>query len=121
MAMWLPVESVGRLAFDHAMILTDGLERARAKLEYTSLATSFLKEEFTMAELRGVYAAVWGSEPHPANFHRKVLSTKGFVVDAGTLTSTGGQRGGRRSRLYRAGEATQLMPPLTRPEVGVDK
>jgi 8-oxo-dGTP diphosphatase len=119
MAVWLPVDAVGRLAFDHATILADGLERARAKLEYTSLATSFLPKEFTIAALRGVYAAVWGSDPHPGNFHRKVLSTPGFVVDAGALTDAGGSRGGRRARLYRAGDATALNPPLTRPAMGV--
>jgi 8-oxo-dGTP diphosphatase len=114
-AIWVPVAEVGRLAFDHGEILADGLERARAKLEYTPLATSFVGDEFTISELRAVYAAVWGVDPHAGNFHRKVLSTPGFVVDAGAMTERGGERGGRRARLYRAGDATLLHPALLRP------
>jgi 8-oxo-dGTP diphosphatase len=128
-AAWVPVARVDgrsassrvearRLAFDHATILADGLERARAKLEYTPLATSFVGPEFTIAELRAVYAAVWGVDPHAGNFHRKVLSVPGFVVDLDAVTSRGGERGGRRSRLYRAGDATLLHPAILRPTGG---
>jgi 8-oxo-dGTP diphosphatase len=117
-AAWTPLTQVRRLAFDHAEILADGLERARAKLEYTPLATSFLGPEFTISELRGVYAAVWGMDPHPANFHRKVMSVPGFVVACDAVTERGGERGGRRARLYRAGDATLLHPPLLRPTIG---
>jgi 8-oxo-dGTP diphosphatase len=113
-AAWVPVDGVRRLAFDHAAILADGLERARAKLEYTPLATSFVGPEFTMPELRGVYAAVWGVDPHPGNFHRKVLSVPGFVEECGAVTERGGERGGRRARLYRAGGAALLHPALLR-------
>lgn len=104
-----------RLAFDHARILTDGLERARSKLEYTPLATSFVGEEFTIAELRGVYETVWGTTLHAGNFHRKVLSVPGFVESTGGTTERGGARGGPRSRLYRAGDARLLHPALLRP------
>jgi ADP-ribose pyrophosphatase YjhB (NUDIX family) len=127
-AAWVPVGSLGlaegggqrpgttrKLAFDHARILADGLERARAKLEYTPLATAFVGEEFTISELRAVYETVWGERLHAGNFHRKVLSVPGFVEGTGETTETGGPRGGPRARLYRRGDARLLHPALLRP------
>lgn len=114
-AEWVPVEEAGGLAFDHDVVLADGLERARSKLEYTPLATAFVGSEFTIAELRQVYAAVWGEELHAGNFHRKVLSVPGFVESTGETQARGGERGGPRARLYRAGDARLLHPALLRP------
>ena len=104
-----------KLAFDHALILADGLERARSKLEYTPLATAFTGEEFTISELRAVYETVWGEPLHAGNFHRKVLSVPGFVESTGEITPHGGARGGPRARLYRRGDARLLHPALLRP------
>jgi 8-oxo-dGTP diphosphatase len=114
-AFWAPVDEVGELAFDHAAILADGLDRARSKLEYTPLATAFVGDEFTIADLRAVYAAVWGEELHAGNFHRKVLSVPGFVESTGETAARGGERGGPKARLYRAGDARLLHPALLRP------
>ena len=114
-AFWVPVDEAGELAFDHAAILADGLDRARSKLEYTPLATAFVGAEFTIGELRAVYAAVWGEELHAGNFHRKVLSVPGFVESTGATSARGGERGGPRARLYRAGDARLLHPALLRP------
>jgi 8-oxo-dGTP diphosphatase len=127
-AAWTPLDALGltesgaqrpgttrRLAFDHARILADGLERARGKLEYTPLATAFCGGEFTIPELRAVYEAVWGEELHAGNFHRKVLSVPGFVESTGATSDRGGRRGGPRPRLYRAGDARLLHPALLRP------
>jgi 8-oxo-dGTP diphosphatase len=114
-AFWVPVDEVGELAFDHAAILADGLDRARSKLEYTPLATAFVGDEFTISELRAVYAAVWGEELHAGNFHRKVLSVPGFVESTGETSTRGGERGGPKPRLYRAGDARLLHPALLRP------
>ncbi|MEV6495402.1 NUDIX domain-containing protein, partial [Actinoplanes sp. NPDC051633] len=114
-AFWQPVDEAGELAFDHAAILADGLDRARSKLEYTPLATAFVGSEFTISELRAVYAAVWGEDLHAGNFHRKVLSVPGFVESTGETAARGGERGGPRARLYRAGDARLLHPALLRP------
>jgi 8-oxo-dGTP diphosphatase len=99
------------LAFDHAQIVADGVERARSKLEYTTLATAFVDEPFTIGELRRVYEAVWGENLHEGNFRRKVLSTDGFVEPTGATAPTDG----RPAALYRRGRATRLHPPVLRP------
>ncbi|NMM25397.1 MAG: NUDIX hydrolase [Phycicoccus sp.] len=114
-ALWMPASKVLRrpkqLAFDHAQILRDGLDRARAKLEYSTLATAFCPEEFTVGELREVYEAVWGLQLDPRNFHRKVTGAEGFLIATGERTTRGG---GRPAMLYRAGKADDLYPPILR-------
>jgi len=114
-ARWLPVEEAlaarPRVAFDHLDILTEGVERARAKLEYTPLATAFCPQPFTITELRQIYEVVWGTELDPRNFHRKVTSLDGFVTPTGEQTR---RNGGRPAQLYVPGPAQLLMPPLLR-------
>ena len=112
---FLPIEPLlrrrGQLAFDHGTILADGIERARSKLEYSALATAFCPKEFTVAELRAVYEAVWGDELDPRNFHRKLTSTPGFLTATGETTTRGG---GRPAQLYTRGTTTLLNPPILR-------
>ncbi|MEV0070345.1 MULTISPECIES: NUDIX domain-containing protein [unclassified Amycolatopsis] len=112
-ARWTPVASLdpATLAFDHAKIFTDGLERARAKLEYTPLAAAFCPPEFTVAELRRVYELVWDARLDPRNFHRKVTGAEGLLEPIGTTTT---RDGGRPARLYRRGPAELLSPPMLR-------
>lgn len=114
-AEWKSVDELTsiKLAFDHRDILRAGIERARSKLEYTTLATSFCDDEFTIAQLRAVYEAAWGTKLDPANFHRKVLATEGFVEPTGNNVSSGP---GRPARAYIDGGADALHPPIVRPD-----
>ena len=116
-ARWTPVMATLRhpraLAFDHHAILADGVERARAKLEYTPLAAAFCDSAFTVAELRRVYEVVWGTPLDPRNFHRKVTGTAGFLEPTGTMS----RDGGRPAQRFRVGAATLLHPPMLRQSV----
>lgn len=113
-----PDDADVHLAFDHARILADAVDRVAAKLEYTSLATEFVADHFTIGELQHVYEAVWGTTLDRSNFRRWVLGSEGFVrPTAGTARRTAGTTGGRPAALFEAdpnGPST-LKPPLMRP------
>jgi 8-oxo-dGTP diphosphatase len=116
-AVWLDVaaqtESEDSLAFDHSVILDDGIERARAKLEYTPLAAAFCPPEFTVADLRHVYEVVWNTPLDPRNFHRKVTRTPGFLVPLNRTRT----ESGRPAALFRVGDAWLLHPPMLRKSI----
>lgn len=104
------------LGYDHAQILTDCLERVRSKLEYTTLATQFVSEPFSLNDLHRVYAAVWGAAPDLGSFRRKVLSTAGFVEPAGSPSAG--------AMLYTRGRSVLLHPAMLRsdaPRAGEDE
>jgi 8-oxo-dGTP diphosphatase len=121
-AEWVAVDRVLRrkkgLAFDHLKIIRDAVERARGKLEYTTLATAFCPPVFSVTELRRVYEIVWGQELDPRNFHRKVTSVKDFLIPTGEQTT---RHGGRPAALYRCGSAALLHPPILRNDAGVKR
>jgi 8-oxo-dGTP diphosphatase len=109
------------LAYDHALILGDALERVRAKLEYTTIATQLIEEPFSLSDLRHVYLAVWGDAPDLANFRRKVLSTPAFVVPAKRAVRAAGDAGGRPPTLYRRGAGQWVTPPIGRSAMTQDR
>ncbi|MFI5712027.1 NUDIX domain-containing protein [Kribbella sp. NPDC051620] len=113
-ADWVEVEETlgNRLAFDHDQILRETVERARALLEYQTIAASFCGEVFTVTELREVYEAVWGTELNAQNFHRKAKKAEKFLVNTGQKRTD--QRG-RPAALYKRGPAPLLYPPMLQP------
>ena len=102
-----------KLAFDHATIVHEAIERTRSKLEYTTLATAFCPPEFTISQLRRVYEAVWNTQLDPGNFHRKVKNTLDFVQAVGAYSDPG-EGGGRPAELYEPGPALMMDLPLDR-------
>ena len=101
------------LAFDHARILRDAVERVRTDLGLTRIATAFVGPAFTLAELRAVYEELWGVELDAANFRRSMLAEEGWVVPTGRRARPG-SAGGKPAELYRAGRLWRHGAPITR-------
>lgn len=116
-AALLPVSDVlnGKvgLAFDHLRIVRDAIERVRVELEVTGIATAFVGQTFTLAELRTVYEAVWDVQLDAANFRRSVVAEEGWVVPTGRRAPPG-SAGGRPAELYRPGKAWSHGGPIHR-------
>lgn len=108
---WFPADDLPELAFDHNLIVDYALWRLRTKMEYSAIAHAFLGDEFTLAELRGVYEAVLQKPLDPANFRRQ-MEASGDIEPTGAVV-TGGRH--RPPKLYRYTGDVQLVDagPLT--------
>jgi ADP-ribose pyrophosphatase YjhB (NUDIX family) len=96
---WHPVERVPAFAFDHEAIVLAGRERLRAKLSYTNLGFALAPAEFTISELRDLYAAALGHDVSATNLQR-VLLRRGVLEATGKLRAPG-PTGGRPGALFR--------------------
>jgi ADP-ribose pyrophosphatase YjhB (NUDIX family) len=96
---WHPVDELPGLAFDHESIVLAGRERLRAKLSYTNVGFALAPGEFTISELRDVYAAALGHDVSATNLQR-VLVRRGVLEATGRLRPPG-PTGGRPGALFR--------------------
>ena len=103
------------LAFDHARIVRDAVERVRVDLDLRGIATAFVGPTFTLAELRAVYEAVWGMQLDSANFRRSLLSESGWVIPTGRRARPG-STGGKPAEVYRAGRMWKHGGPIRYPQ-----
>ena len=93
---WFRADGLGELAFDHNAIVDYALWRLRNKVEYGSIAYTFLGETFTLAQVREVYEAVLGRRTGPGEL--PPLSHR--------------HAGNRRDRRVPAGRPAPATPPL---------
>ena len=108
------------LAFDHERIVRDAIARVQVELENTGIATAFVGNTFTLAELRAVYEAVWGVHLDGANFRRSVVAEEGWVIPTGHRARPGAS-GGKPAELYRAGGMWKQGGPIRFPQAGERK
>ena len=96
---WQPVDALPQVAFDHGSIVPAGRERLRAKLSYTNAGFALAPKEFTLSELRDLYAAALGHDVSTTNLQR-VLVRRRLLEPAGGRREPG-PAGGRPAALYR--------------------
>lgn len=101
------------LAFDHAEIVRDAVERVAMDLDLRGIATAFVGPTFTLGELREVYEAVWDVPLDAANFRRSIIAADGWVIPTGRRARPG-STGGKPAELFRAGRMWRHGSPIRR-------
>src|SRR5262249_24440089 len=96
---WHPVSQLPPLAFDHREVALAARERLRAKLSYTNIGFALAPPEFTISELRDLYAAALGHDVSATNLQR-VLLRRGVIEATGERRSPG-RGGGRPAAVFR--------------------
>jgi 8-oxo-dGTP diphosphatase len=96
---WHAVDQLPPLAFDHGEIVLAGRERLRGKLSYTNVGFALAPEQFSLSELRDLYAAALGHEVSATNLKRVLLRRS--VLESTGARREPGRSGGRPAELYR--------------------
>lgn len=66
------LHSKDKLAFDHNLIILDGVMRIRNKAEYSDVVFNLMGEKFTLPDLQRVYEIVLGHPLYKKNFRDKI-------------------------------------------------
>ncbi len=99
-AAWFSLDDIPTLAFDHAEILSTGLERLRGKLSYQPIGFELLPQKFALSQLQHLYEVVLERELDRRNFRKKVLAT-GLLIETKEVQKDVAHRA---ARLYRYDE-----------------
>lgn len=79
-ALWMPLDGVGTLAFDHNLILSEAIMQMRSMaVADPALLFELLPRKFTLAQMRTLFEIVFGRKVDVRNFHKKVASMS-YVV-----------------------------------------
>ncbi len=84
-----------KLAFDHNLIILDGISRIRNKADYTDVVFNLMGENFTLPDLQIVYEIILGQNLYKKNFRDKI---KDKVIKTGDKGKS--IRGNKMSSLY---------------------
>ncbi len=78
-AGWFSISDTGELAFDHSLILSEGLKNLRRKLQYEPVGMQLLPGRFTIRQLQNLYEVILGKPLDNRNFRKKVLKADYLV------------------------------------------
>ncbi len=79
-ADWVNIDELGKLAFDHNLIISEALKAIRREAEYNrSLLFDLLPKKFTAAQLRVLNEIIFDKKLDVRNFHKK-LAQLPYVV-----------------------------------------
>ncbi|MBF0225902.1 MAG: NUDIX hydrolase [Desulfobacterales bacterium] len=90
----------GSMPFDHNLILNTAVSRLSGKLRYTTIAKSFLPENFRIEELQEIYETILRRPLNKSNFRNKLIKI-GIIEQVSILSNAVGKQGGRPPHIYK--------------------
>ena len=106
LARWTDMDTLPRLAFDHAALLTQALAHLRRRIGEAPVCFELLPKTFTLSELQSLTEAILGRTVDRRNLRRKVQET-GLVEEA---------QGKRQEGAHRPAQLYRLTPGAFDPE-----
>ncbi len=88
---WHAIDELPDLAFHNNRLIQQGVDRIRAKLEYTNIAYGLMSSEFTVRELQATYEAILGEPLDRRNFRKRMISTA-VIEPTGKMRREGAHR-----------------------------
>ena len=70
---WYSVENLPSLAFDHAQILQQAIQRLQGKVRYEPIGFELLPQKFTLTQIQQLYETILGHPLDKRNFRKKLL------------------------------------------------
>lgn len=78
-AVWIPVNELPELAFDHNQILNDALMALRNKFRFYPVEFQLLPKKFTLSQLQELNELILEEKLDKRNFRRKALKLEGLI------------------------------------------
>ena len=85
--VWVPIDKLPSLAYDHSEIISAAIERLKGKIVYTNIAKELLSTHFTLPELQRVYEVILKRPRDKRNFRKKFLNTN-LIKEVGKTRKT---------------------------------
>lgn len=97
-ATWMPVKKVGKLAFDHNLVLQDAMEEVRRYVAMDpSIVFNLLPSWFTASQMRTLFEELFDQSMDVRNFQKKI-SRMDYVVPLDEFEQHVAHRAGRYYR-----------------------
>lgn len=105
-AKWWPISKLPKLIFDHLDMINSSLLSLQKKASYELIGNELLGDLFTIANLKGLYEAIFQRNLDAGNFRKKILSL-GVLQNTGVKDMSDSKKG---AFLYQYMEKSQREP-----------
>lgn len=106
-AVWVDIDHLPTLGFDHPEMVRKTLKLIRAKCMYEPIGFNLLPEMFTLTQLQSLYETILGEPLDKRNFRKRIADTA-CIEKTEFIDKTSSRRG---ASLYRFNDSVYLSHP----------